>query len=42
VLLVYKIKVKLKLSLRLTKHRAMETYWRSGGVAPRILKLGTR
>jgi hypothetical protein len=35
-------KVKLKLSLYLTKHHAMKTYWRSGGIAPRILDLGTR
>jgi hypothetical protein len=39
---VVKIKVKVKLSLCLTKHHAMKTYWRSGGIAPRILDLGTR
>jgi hypothetical protein len=33
---------KVKLSLCLTKHRAMKTYWGSGGIAPRILDLGTR
>jgi hypothetical protein len=33
---------KLKLSLCLTKHHAMKTYWWSGGIAPRILDLGTR
>jgi hypothetical protein len=35
-------KVKVKLSLCLTKHHAMKTHWGSGGVAPRILDLGTR
>jgi hypothetical protein len=30
-------KVKVKLSLCLTKHHAMKTYWGSGGIAPRIL-----
>jgi hypothetical protein len=30
------------LSLGLTEHRAMKTYWGSGGTAPRILGLGTR
>jgi hypothetical protein len=34
-------KVKVKLSLRLTKHHEMKMYW-SGGIAPRILDLGTR
>jgi hypothetical protein len=34
-------KVKVKL-LCLTKHHAMKTYWRVGGIAPRILDLGTR
>jgi hypothetical protein len=35
---------KVKLSLCLTKHHAMKTYWGSGSgrVAPRILDLGTR
>jgi hypothetical protein len=37
-----KVKVKVKLSLCLTKHHAMMTYWGSGGIAPRILDLGTR
>jgi len=31
-----------KLSLYLTKHHAMKTYWGNGGIAPRILNLGTR
>jgi hypothetical protein len=35
------VKVKVKLSLCLTKHHAMKTYWGSGGIAPRILDLGT-
>jgi hypothetical protein len=38
----YKVKVKIKLSLYSTKHHAMKTYWGSGGIAPRILDLGTR
>jgi hypothetical protein len=33
---------KVKLSLCLTKHHAMKTYWGSGGIAPFILDLGTR
>jgi len=33
---------KVKLSLGLTKHHAMNTYWRSEGTVPRILNLGTR
>jgi hypothetical protein len=28
-------------SLFLTKHHALKAYWESGGIAPRILKLGT-
>jgi hypothetical protein len=38
----YTVKVKVNLSLCLTKHHAMKTYWGSGGIAPRILDLGTR
>jgi hypothetical protein len=38
----WKVKVKGKVSLCLTKHHAMKTYWGSGGLAPRILDLGTR
>jgi hypothetical protein len=34
--------VKVKLSLCLTKHHAMKTYWGSGVIAPRNLDLGTR
>jgi hypothetical protein len=34
--------VKVKLSLSLTKHHAMNTYWGSGDVTPFILNLGTR
>jgi hypothetical protein len=30
------------LSLYSTKHHTMKTYWGSGGIAPRILDLGTR
>jgi hypothetical protein len=36
------LKVKVKLSLFLTKHHAMKTYWGSGVIAPRIIVLGTR
>jgi hypothetical protein len=36
------IKVKVKLSLCLTKHHTMKAYWGNGGIAPRILDLGTR
>jgi hypothetical protein len=36
------VKVKVKLSLWLTKNHAMKMYWRSGGIAPHILDLGTR
>jgi hypothetical protein len=32
--------IKVKLSLCLTKHHAMKTYWGSGYIAPRILDLG--
>jgi hypothetical protein len=34
--------VKVKLSLCLTKHHNMKTYWRSGGIASHSLRLGTR
>jgi hypothetical protein len=33
---------KVNLSLCLNKHHAMKAYWGSGGIAPRILDLGTR
>jgi hypothetical protein len=36
------LKVKVELSLCLTKHHAMKTYWGSGGIALSILDLGTR
>jgi hypothetical protein len=36
------IKVKEKMSLYLTKHHTMKTYWGSGGIAQRILNVGTR
>jgi len=36
------LKLKVKLSLCLTKHHAMKTDWGSGGIAPRILDLGAR
>jgi hypothetical protein len=32
----------VKLTLGLTKHHAMKTYWGCGGTAPRILKFDTR
>jgi hypothetical protein len=38
----HKVKVKVKLSLCLTKHHAMKTYRGIGGIDPRILDLGTR
>jgi hypothetical protein len=34
--------LKVKLFLCLAKHHAMKTCWGSGGIAPRILDLGTR
>jgi hypothetical protein len=34
-------KLKVQLSLCLTKQHDMKTYWRSGGIAPRILDLVT-
>jgi hypothetical protein len=36
------LKVKVKLCLCLTKHHAMKAYVGNGGIAPRILDLGTR
>jgi hypothetical protein len=36
------VKVKVKSSLFSTKHHAMKTYWRNGGITPHILKLGIR
>jgi hypothetical protein len=36
------VKVKAKLSLCLIKHHTMKTYWENGGIAPRIIDLGTR
>jgi hypothetical protein len=40
---IYEVnKVKVKLSLCLTKHYVMKTYWRSGGIALHVLDLGTR
>jgi hypothetical protein len=42
VIIKIKGKCKVKLSLHLTKHHAaLKTYRRSGGIAPRILDLGT-
>jgi hypothetical protein len=32
-----RFRVKVKLSLRLTKHHAMKAYWGSGGIDPHIL-----
>jgi hypothetical protein len=31
-----------KVSVKVTEHHAMNAHWRSGGIAPRILDLGTR
>jgi hypothetical protein len=36
------VRVKVKLSLCLTKPHAMKTCWESGGIVPHILDLGTR
>jgi hypothetical protein len=36
------IKVKVKLSLCLTRHHPIKAYWGNGGIAPRIFYLGTR
>jgi hypothetical protein len=36
------VQLENKLSLCLTKHHARKTYWGIGGIAPRILDLGTR
>jgi hypothetical protein len=36
------VKVKAKLSLWLTEHHTMKTYWESGSIASHILNLGTR
>jgi hypothetical protein len=35
-------KVKVKMSLYLTKHHAMKKYLGTTGIAPRVLNLGTR
>jgi len=37
-----KVKVKVRLSLCLTKHCTMKMYWGSGGIVPHILHLDTR
>jgi hypothetical protein len=34
--------IKVKVSLCLNEQHAMKTYWGSGGIAPRLLDLGTR
>jgi len=34
-----RVKVKVKLSLCLTKYHTVKTYCRSGGIAPRILNV---
>jgi hypothetical protein len=41
-IMYYKGKLKVKLSLCLTKYHAMKTYWGSGSRAQRSLDLGTR
>jgi hypothetical protein len=33
------VSTQVKFSLCLTKHHTMNTYWRSGGIAPRIIDL---
>jgi hypothetical protein len=42
VVLMFKESTGTTLPLCLTKHYAMKTYWGSGGIAPRMLDLGTR
>jgi len=37
-----KVKVNVKVSMCLNKHHAMRTHWGNGGIASRILDLGTR
>jgi len=37
-----RLKVEVNLSLCFIKHHAMNTYWRSGGIAPHIPNLGAR
>jgi hypothetical protein len=37
-----KVKEEVKLSLFLTKHHAMKTYWGSGDITPNIINLSTR
>jgi hypothetical protein len=37
-----KVKIKLSLWFFWTEHHVMKEYWGSGGIAPRILDLGTR
>jgi hypothetical protein len=37
-----KVKIEVKSSCVLTRHHAQKAYWASGGIAPRILDLGTR
>jgi hypothetical protein len=39
--LLFSMFVKVELSLYLTKHHAIKTDRRSGGIAPRILNFGT-
>jgi hypothetical protein len=38
----YFVKFKVKFSMCSLKHHSIKTYWGSGGIAPRILNLGTR
>jgi hypothetical protein len=39
---IHVVMKRINLSLCLTKHHDMNTYWGSGGIAPRIFNLGTR
>jgi len=34
--------IKAKLSLCFAEHHAIKAYWKSGGIAPAIIDLGTR
>jgi hypothetical protein len=37
-----KVEVKVNLFVCLNEHHTMKTYWGNGGIAPRVLNLGTR
>jgi hypothetical protein len=41
-IIILKCEGKVVPVLSLTEHHAMKAYWESGGIAPRVLYLGTR